>query len=104
MIAPFLDELTQRLAFAGVSRRDECIASTLAQHGALQMQLGGAVLIVEPECPMHAWQGGQQRAVHELEFVGERGEPRIAPRSLVFFHQIEEDPFAQFGIEHSLRL
>ena len=36
-----LDELAQCLAFTGVSRRDERIASTLAQHGELQMQLGG---------------------------------------------------------------
>ena len=54
-----LDEVTQRLAFAGISRRDESIAGPLAQHGELQMQFGGAVLIVEPESPVHARQGGQ---------------------------------------------
>lgn len=68
------------------------------------MQLGGAALIVEPECPVHARQGWQQRAVHELEFVRKRGETGVAPRSLVFSHKIEEKTFEQFGIEHSLRL
>jgi hypothetical protein len=31
----------------------------LAQHGKFQMKLGGAVLIVEPKCPVHTRQGGQ---------------------------------------------
>jgi hypothetical protein len=46
----------------------------------------------------------QQGAIHELEFVGETGKPRVAPRSLIFCHQIEENAFEQLGIEHSLRL
>jgi len=99
-----LNKLAQRLAFAGVARCDGRVAGTLAQHRELQMKFGGAVLIAEPECPVHAWEGWQQGAVHEFEFVSEMGEPRVAPRSLVFCPQIEEHSFEQFGIENSLRL
>jgi hypothetical protein len=39
---------------------------------------------------VHAWQGGQQGAVHEFELVCEVGEPGIAPGGGDFVGEFEE--------------
>jgi len=68
------------------------------------MQLGGAVLVIEPERPVHTRQGGQQCAVDELEVVGKVGEPGVAPGGGDLASEFEENLPEQLGIENALRL
>ena len=66
------------------------------------MQLGGAVGVVEPQCPVHARQGGQQGAVDELEALGKRSEAGVTPSRVDFPGEIQEDLLEDFGIENRL--
>ena len=68
------------------------------------MQLGGTVLVIEPERPVHARQGGQQCAVDELELVGKVGEPGVVPGGGDLASEFEENLPEQLGIENGLRL
>ena len=53
-----LEHPAQRLAFAAISGGDERLGGGLAQDGELQVQFGRPVRVVDPQCPVHAWQGG----------------------------------------------
>jgi hypothetical protein len=99
-----LGELAQGLAFAGVPGGDDGVAGSLAQHGELEVEFGGAVFLVDPERPVHAREGGHQGSVHQFELVGELGKARIAPSCFDFPGHIKKHLPEQLRIEDALPL